>query len=215
VGPRRGLLVYLHGIADNRSGAAGLVQRFGARGFEVVAYDSRRHGQSEGDACTYGFLEKADLRRVLDQLDPGPIVLVGTSLGAAVALQAAAEDERISAVVAAETFSDLRTVAAERAPFFFPSGAIARAFELAEREGRFEVDAVSPLRAAAKINAPVLLIHGEADVDTPPDHSRRAFAALRGQKRLMIVPGAGHNASLQGEIWGEIESWIDSVLPRL
>jgi pimeloyl-ACP methyl ester carboxylesterase len=110
---RRGTLVYLHGVADNRTSGAGVVERFVKRGFDVVAYDSRAHGESGGDVCTYGFFEKRDLRRVLDTVGPGPIVLVGTSLGAAVALQEAALDPRVIAVVAAETFSDLRTVATE------------------------------------------------------------------------------------------------------
>src|SRR5437773_6737252 len=99
---RRGTIVYLHGIADNRTSAAGVIDRFGARGFDVVAYDSRAHGESEGDTCAYGWFEKQDLHRVLDTVRPGPIVLLGTSLGAAVALQEAAEDARVSAVVAAE-----------------------------------------------------------------------------------------------------------------
>jgi hypothetical protein len=60
-------------------------------------------------------------------------VLLGASLGAAVALQEAAEDPRVSAVVAAETFSDLRIVAAERAPFFFTRGIIGKALKLAEQ----------------------------------------------------------------------------------
>ena len=72
----------------------------------MIAYDSRAHGDSQGDACTYGFFEKEDLHRVIDTLGPGPVVLIGTSLGAAVALQEAADDRRVSAVVAAETFSD-------------------------------------------------------------------------------------------------------------
>jgi pimeloyl-ACP methyl ester carboxylesterase len=210
--PRRGTLVYLHGIADNRSSAVGSIQRFGNRGFDVVAYDSRAHGESEGDACTYGFYEKQDLRRVVDTLAPGPIVLLGTSLGGAVALQQAAEDARVSAVVAAETFSDLRTVGTERAPFFLTPGVIARAFRLAEQQGRFVVDAVSPVAAAAKITAPVLLIHGELDAETPPDHSRRVFDVVRGPKKLVIVPGAGHNGSLRAEVWDDIERWLDVVL---
>ena len=98
----------------------------------MVAYDSRAHGNSQGDACTYGFYEKEDLRSVLDTLDPGPIVLIGTSLGAAVALQAAADDSRVTAVVAAEVFSDLRTVARERAPFFLTEEVIRKAISLAE-----------------------------------------------------------------------------------
>ena len=211
--PRRGTVVYLHGVADNRTSGAGLVDRFGRRGFDVIAYDSRAHGESEGDACTYGYFEKVDLHRVLDAIvDPGPIVLIGTSLGAAVALQEASQDRRVVAVVAAETFSDLRTVATERAPFFFSAGVVARAFELAERQGRFQVDAVSPVAAASTLSQPVLLIHGADDTDTRPAHSQRVLAALAGPKRLILVPGAGHNQSLRGEVWPEIERWIDGVV---
>jgi uncharacterized protein len=133
--PRRGTLIYLHGSADNRTSGVGVIERFGARGFDVTAYDSRGHGESAGDVCTYGFFEKRDLYRVLDSVNPGPIVLVGTSLGAAVALQEAAEDRRVTAVVAAETFADLRAVATERAPFFFTPGIIAQAFRIAEQQG--------------------------------------------------------------------------------
>ena len=211
--PRRGTLVYLHGIADNRTSGAGVVERFVARGFDAIAYDSRAHGESDGTVCTYGFFEKEDLRRVLDTVSPGPIVLIGTSLGAAVALQEAALDNRVSAVVAAETFSDLRTVAIERAPFFFTSGIIKRAFDIAERQGRFQVDSVSPVAVAARITSPVLLIHGASDSKTPPDHSRRVFAALAGAKRLILVDGAGHNQSLRGEVWDEIERWLEGRVP--
>ncbi|MES2439416.1 MAG: alpha/beta hydrolase [Verrucomicrobiota bacterium] len=212
VGSRRGTLIYLHGVADNRASGAGVMERFRKRGFDVIAYDSRAHGESGGDACTFGFFEKEDLRRVLDTAGPGPVVLIGSSLGAAVALQLAAAEPRISAVVAAESFSDLRTVASDRAPFFFTSGMVERAFEIAEQNGRFQIGAASPLVAAKQIKAPVLLIHGAIDTDTRPDHARRIFAALAGPKHLMLVPDAGHNQSLQGNVWGGIERWIDSVL---
>ena len=207
--------MYLHGIADNRSSAAGVVERYTARGFQVIAYDSRAHGQSTGDACTYGVFEKRDLQRVLDATGSDRVVLIGTSLGGAVALQAAAGDSRVAAVVAAETFSDLRTVATERAPFVFTRGSIDRALRLAEQQGGFSVDAASPVSAAARIEAPVLLIHGAADRETPPDHSRRVFAALAGPKHLILVPGAGHNQSLRAEVWSEIDRWIDSALRRM
>lgn len=208
---RRGTLIYLHGVADNRASSAGLVDRFLPRGVEVIAFDSRAHGDSEGDVCTYGFYEKRDLARVIDTLGPGPIVVVGTSLGAAVALQAAAIDARISAVVAAETFSDLRTVAAERAPLIIKAGSFGRAIRLAEQLGRFEVDAVSPLQAAAAITAPVFLVHGAADRDTPPVHSQRVFERLAGPKHLELVPGAGHSGSLQPRVWSAIERWLADV----
>lgn len=211
-GEHRGTLIYLHGVADNRTSGSGVIDRFRKRGFDVVACDSRAHGESGGQACTYGYFEKEDLRRVLDTVRPGPVVLVGSSLGAAVALQLTAIDHRISAVVAAECFSDLRTVITERAPFFFTPGVIGRAIQLAEQRARFQIDSVSPETAARMIKVPTLIIHGAADSDTPPDHSRRVFAALAGPKRLILVPGARHNESLQGGIWTDIEHWIDGIL---
>jgi pimeloyl-ACP methyl ester carboxylesterase len=208
---RRGTVIYLHGVADTRAGGAGIAEHFVTRGFDVIAYDSRAHGESQGDTCTYGFFEKQDLRRVIDTIPAGPIVLLGNSLGAAVALQEAAMDVRITTVVAAETFSDLRTVAAERAPFFFSRGTIDRAFIVAERDGHFTAEDVSPVRAAPAIKAPVLLIHGAADKDTPPAHSERVFAALTGKKRMLIVPGAHHSQSL-GRAWDDVDRWIDETV---
>jgi len=211
-GARRGTVIYLHGIADNRGSGLTVAQRFSDRGFDVVAYDSRAHGDSGGEICTYGFYEKRDLQRVLDVLESGPVVVIGSSLGGAVALQAAAEDPRISAVVAAESFSDLRTVGTERAPWFFTTKTVRQAFALAENQGRFKVDEVSPMEAARHISVPVFLIHGARDHETPPDHARRIFDSLRGRRRLLMVEGAGHNQSLQPWVWSEIEGWIESVL---
>ncbi len=211
-GERRGTLVYLHGIADNRSSARGIIQRYTSRGLDVFAYDSRAHGESAGDTCTYGFFEKGDLRRIIDTAEPGPVILFGTSLGAAVAVQEAADDARVSGIVAAEIFSDLRTVARERAPFFLSAGTIDEAFRIAERDGQFKVDAVSPMAAASRISVPVLLIHGAEDKDTPPAHSERVMAALRGPKHLILVPGVGHNRSLSGDVWGSIDRWIDEAI---
>lgn len=210
-GPARGTVIYLHGVADNRGSSLGALRRVSSLGFDALAYDSRAHGASGGDVCTYGFYEKEDLRRVIDRVRQGPIVVIGTSLGAAVALQAAAEDPRIAAVAAAESFSDLRTVATERAPWFFTAGMVRQSLALAETQGRFLVDDVSPVRAAQRIAVPVLVIHGALDRETRPDHSRRIFDALRGPKRLLIVEGAGHNGSLTSSTWKEIEVWLDSV----
>jgi pimeloyl-ACP methyl ester carboxylesterase len=210
-GTSRGTIVYLHGVADNRGSSLGAA-RFTERGFDVVAYDSRAHGNSGGDACTYGFYEKRDLRRVLDMVDRVPIVVMGSSLGAAVALQAAAEDERIRGVVAAESFSDLKTIATERAPRFLTQSAIRKAFVIAETEGHFVVDEVSPVRAAPLIKVPVLLLHGALDRETPSAHSQRIFDALGGPRKLSIVDGAGHNQALGAATWPLIDEWLDEVL---
>jgi alpha-beta hydrolase superfamily lysophospholipase len=209
---KRGTLVYLHGVSDNRGTSVGIAEHFLARGFDVIAYDSRAHGESGGDACTYGVYEKQDLARVLDRVETRPIVLMGTSMGAAIALQAAAVDQRVAAVVAVSPFSDLRTAAIERAPFFASKGNIAEAFRLAEAEGKFRVDDASPVAAAARIAAPTLLIHGAKDDETPAAHSQRIFAALHDPKRLILVPNADHNHVVDARIWRDIDAWVDEAL---
>jgi len=189
-----------------------IADRFAPKGFDVLAYDSRAHGESTGDACTYGFHEKRDLMRVLDTVDARPIVVIGSSLGAAVAIQTAAEDDRIDAIVAVAPFSDLRTVAQERAPFFASKGNIDKALRIAEERASFRVDEVSPMAAAARIRVPVLVIHGEEDRETPPEHSRRVHARLRTSNRLIIVPEAGHNDCLTARVWTDIEGWLEAAL---
>ena len=211
--PRRGAIVYLHGIGDNKSGAAGVVERFGPLGFDVVAYDSRAHGKSQGEYCTYGVRERHDLQRVIATLAPGRVVLIGSSLGAGVAIQTAALDSRVSAVVAAEVFADLRSVATERGRrLWLPPWTITRAFPIAEQRIGFHIDEASTLAAAWRVTAPVLLLHGSDDEDTGPIHSQRVHDALAGPRELRFVPGARHNGTLSAPgVWDVIERWIVGV----
>jgi pimeloyl-ACP methyl ester carboxylesterase len=209
---RSAAVLYLHGAGDNRESGVWIAERLVRAGHDVVLYDGRAHGESTGDACTYGFYEKRDLSRVLDGLGIDRAVVIGVSLGAAVALQAAAEDPRIVAAVAVATFSDLEAVARERAPWFASEGQIREALAIAQREGRFELGEVSPARAARRIHVPVLLVHGARDVETRPVHSERVFAALAGPRRLSMVEGAGHGDALV-RAWPEVEAWMARAVP--
>jgi pimeloyl-ACP methyl ester carboxylesterase len=210
---RRGTVVYLHGIGDNRQSGIGVAKHLVPRGYDVVAFDSRAHGRSSGRVCSYGVHERDDVSRALDTLRVTDAILVGHSLGAAVALQAAASDPRVRAVVAASSFSDLTTIVEQRAQRFhlsprYVTAALARAGQI----GGFPVEAASPVAAATTIRVPVLLLHGAADHETPPEHSRRISAALRGPHRLVELPGVGHNEILgRAEAWDEIDSFLDAV----
>ncbi|MFN0007730.1 MAG: alpha/beta hydrolase [Planctomycetota bacterium] len=210
-GVRRGLVVYLHGSSDDRRGSVGIARQFTPRGFDVLAYDLRAHGQSGGDACTYGVLERRDLARILDGEPSGPVTLIGFSLGASVALQAAADDPRISLVVAIAPFSDLRTIVHDRSPFFVTRGQAEEALRLAGLEGGFAVDEASPVACAARIRCPVLLVHGAEDTATPPDHSRRIFDALTCPKELLLESSVGHEDPLGAEAWKRIEEAVETL----
>lgn len=203
-------VVYLHGIGDNRTSAIEVAERLVPLGYDVLAYDGRAHGDSSGSACTYGFLEKRDLALVLEQLGIERAILIGSSLGAAVALQAAPEDPRIIGVFADASFADLRTVMCERSAGSVTPGAIEAALARAGAEGGFEVGDVSPLRAAERIRVPVMLVHGEQDPLTSPEHARRLYAALGGSKRLGLYAGVGHVVPL-ALLWGELERWLAGV----
>jgi pimeloyl-ACP methyl ester carboxylesterase len=210
---KRGTIIYLHGTGDSRRWSPGIADHFTPAGYDLLAYDSRAHGESGGDACTYGVYERQDLLKVLAQVDHRPIILLGVSLGAGVALQATAETHEVAAVIAVSTFSDLRRVGEERAPFFASQRNIDDAFRLAEAEAKFHVDDASPLAAAPRIQVPVLIIHGAKDTDTVPAHSQRVYDALGGPKQLILVPGAGHNNALDGTVWRQMDAWLRAALP--
>ena len=80
---------------------------------------------------------------------------------------------------------------------------------MAEAQGKFKADDVSPLVAAARIAVPVLVIHGASDDETPPAHSVRVYDALHGPKQLLLVPHAGHNNSINANTWTTIDGWLD------
>ncbi len=208
-GKARGLVVLIHGKDINRSHFIEAAEAFTARGYAVLAYDQRAHGRSEGQYVTYGAKEVDDLRRFLDALRLKPVVLIGESLGAAVALQAAARDDRIRAVVAGASFSDLPTIVREKSPLLFSSEVRSNAVALAEKEGGFRVEDISPVRDAANIHVPALILVGLGDTYIAPTHSMRIYAALAGPKRLIRFDGVGHVDILtHSEAWTAIHNFV-------
>jgi pimeloyl-ACP methyl ester carboxylesterase len=211
--PGRELVVYLHGIADNRESGVAVARRLLPRGYPVFVFDARAHGRSTGDACTYGYYERHDVARALDALRAPRAILLGHSLGAAVALQAAAIDARIDGVVAASSFSDLETIVRERARWLHvPQRYVEPALVRAGVLGRFPPAQASPLALAPRVTVPVLLLHGAVDAKTGPDHSRRIARALGGPCRLVVLPGVGHDEILgREEAWREIVAFLESM----
>jgi uncharacterized protein len=211
-GTPRGLVIHQHARMYTRIGGIATAEALVPLGYAVLTFDLRAHGASGGDRCTYGVLEKGDLSRAIDAVGIAPVYVVGHSLGGAVALQAAAEDHRIRAVVAAAPFAELRAAVVDRlpAPLRLASD---RIVVLAEAEGGFRFADASPLAAAAHIDVPVLLVHGARDDSTPLADSQRILDALRGPKRLFVVAGAGHTDVLDAgsAAWPEIARFLDAL----
>jgi fermentation-respiration switch protein FrsA (DUF1100 family) len=164
-------------------------------------YDQRNHGQSGGKDTTYGYYEKYDLYSLVDwvyrNLGDGALVgTMGESLGAAISIQHAAVDPRISFVISDSSFSDLKTQFKYRLNYdyrlsAFPFINLADFFTTILTGLSF--DSVSPERDCAAITQPALFIHGSQDKYIPPSMAQRLFnKKVHGIKKLLIAPNARH-----------------------
>jgi len=210
----RGLVVLVHGKDINRQHFSIEAARFTSRGYQVLAFDQRAHGASEGVRTTFGHREVDDLRRGLDLLEAERVVLIGESLGAAVSIQTAARDPRVVGVVAGASFSDLSTIVAEHRPFFFNDETFSAAVKLAEADAGFSVDNISPANDSRAIAVPFLILHGTKDGFIHPDHARRIHTAAPASE-LVWLPGVGHiDVLVHDAAWERIEEWLDEKVDR-
>ncbi len=201
-GPALGTVIYLHGIADCKIDGIGMARWLREQRYNVFLYDSRRHGESGGEFCTFGYFEKQDLVAVIDHLtarpDLGavPIALFGTSMGAAVAIQGAAIDKRIRAVIAENSFATLRTIFDDyqkrmvKLPFHYLRNLVLKRSELT---AGFQANAVSPVEAVGKIGIPLLIIVAEEDHLIKAEYSYRLYASAKEPKELFSIEGASHS----------------------
>jgi dipeptidyl aminopeptidase/acylaminoacyl peptidase len=201
--------VVLHGVKKNRTDVlrAALILRR-AR-FNVLVFDGRGHGNSEGRYVTYGFYERRDVESAIEwlvkqkKIERGRIGLVGESMGAAIALQVAAHNPWVRAVWADSPFASLRRVTEEfvRRVTGLP-GAVLNpvlwtTIQVANYRGKFDVRSVDPLALAARIKCPVHLVHGTADQVIAIAHSKAIYEALGGEKEIWFVEGARHARSIR------------------
>jgi pimeloyl-ACP methyl ester carboxylesterase len=197
------VIVMVHGAGANRADAsngmldiaAGLVQN----GFNVLTFDLRGCGESEGDMVSGGYFEKRDLEGAVAYLKErgfDRIGVLGFSLGAVTSLLAAPEDPDIDAIVSDSSFADLNDImkpefhARTKAPGFFLTPILL----LIKVMYGVDFPAIRPIGKVADIAPrPVFFIHGEADETIPVAHAQRLYeAADNPADELWTVPGAGH-----------------------
>ena len=107
-------VVIVHGYADSRIGALAWAEPIVRQvGCNVLVFDLRGHGESEGAFTTAGLRERFDVEQVVNQLramrpgETSQLFLLGTSMGAAIALAAAAQTgEGLAGVIADSPVAD-------------------------------------------------------------------------------------------------------------
>lgn len=198
----KGTIFYLHGVGDCKIDGIRFAKLMHDNNFHVLLYDSRQHGKSGGTYCTYGYYERQDVPTIINyvvsrtDLVPGKIGLFGTSMGAAVAIQAAAIDKRIAGVCAENSFSTLRKIFDDyqkrliKLPFHYLRNLVIIHSEL---RARFKATNVSPLEAVKNLSIPLLIIYGTEDHLIKHEYSLQLFEAANEPKAILAVKGAAHN----------------------
>jgi alpha-beta hydrolase superfamily lysophospholipase len=187
--PSAGVLV-LHGAGSQKESHFDFARAAIALGLGVLSFDQRGHGESrgclDGRAVTDVVAMAGVLRGAL--APPAAVALRGSSLGAYLAILAAA-DARAQAVVAIcpASAGGLRRGLARDA---FSFAADRPALEALLDSGELEP-------AVAALRCPLLLLHAQGDEQVPVQHSRELARACRAPgSRLIEVPG-GHHRSVQ------------------
>ena len=200
-------IVICHGVGANKSDFTELAASLSHRGYFVLLFDFRAHGESGGRRTSLGLHEQKDIEATLaflktrrDTIDPKRIGIYGFSMGGSTAILAAAKTGAFSAVVADSAFTSLRDQAREAIIGFYhlPAFPFLHLTVLGyELSFQTRVDAVAPVKVIAAIApTPVLIIAGEGDKLIPADNGRKLYAAAGEPKELWIIPGADHGGTL-------------------
>jgi fermentation-respiration switch protein FrsA (DUF1100 family) len=175
-------------------------------GFNVLLFDSRRHGESGGERVTLGYEERLDYQGAIAYLQERQpedrIALLGVSMGAAAALLAASENSVVEAVVADSSFLSLDHTVTHHLKLFwglprFPLGDELLFF--IERKGGFRREGLNVEVAVQKIGSrPLLFVAGSEDRRMPVEVQRRLYRAAESEKsQFLVVEGAPHGAAFR------------------
>lgn len=234
-------LLLIHGFTGTARGDLGDLIDTLAGPYRVIAPDLRGYGASRPPNRDFppDFYERdaADVAAMLDQIGAGPVVVLGFSDGAEVALLlAAARPDLVRGVVAwgvSGVISPEELASVERWLPVSAWGAEREAWkqEIIERHGAEQLEPmingwVSAARAiaarggnicyqqVADIRCPVLLVNGDSEVgNTPRDVKRLAERIPDG--RLLFVADCGHAIQKErpAELTRQIRRFLDDLSP--
>ena len=191
--PRKGAVILLaHGYGDNRPEWVHAL--LAKKGYGVLAWDARAHGESDGEISTIGYLEVLDVKAALDyvlaQSDVEHVGAWGGSMGGATLIRATAQFPEIQALFVDSSFASLN----EEFDFLVPYPFInPLAKFIAERQTGIPLDQIDPLDDIAQISPrPVYIVHGTGDTVAPPDAGEKLFNAANEPRFLWVEEDAAH-----------------------
>jgi hypothetical protein len=196
----RPTVVFFHGNGDNWGGGAAATERLAAAGFGVLLPEYRGYAGNPGSPSEAGLYQ--DGRAALAWLGrrgiaPERIVIIGNSLGSGVATQMAIEHDP-AALVLISPFTSLAGVAEEKL-WWTPARWLVR-------------DRFDNLAKIGRIDAPVLVLHGDQDGVIPFAHGRPLAAAARAG-HFVPFAGIGHELAFTGAAKAALGNWLAALEP--
>ncbi len=196
----RGGVVLVHGFTATRrlDTVAAQAQSLAEAGFEVLAYDARGHGMSEGES-TLGHLEVLDVDAAVSHLrgSTPQVVAVGASMGAIAVLAYARNEPNLAGVVLVSIASSWRTMITLRglAAALFTRTPAGRAYMRRATGTRISprwVSAGVATEDVRRLDIPVALVHGRQDAMIRPQAALEVYRAASEPRRIEIVDDMGH-----------------------
>ena len=205
----RGTVILVHGLNRSRIEMVKKVPFLHAHGWNALLFDLRHHGESGGDASSFGAHEKQDVHAATElarKKSAVPVVLWGVSLGAASATLAAAEDPSVAGLVCDSSYRSLRDTVAHHMTLartwrwwmrIVPSWPVGdEVVYWIGRRGRFDPDAVDVRAAAGRLNGrPALFVCNSGDRRMPAEIAFDLKAAAGDHASVLVVPGNSHGGA--------------------
>ncbi|MFW6006121.1 MAG: alpha/beta hydrolase [Candidatus Bipolaricaulota bacterium] len=168
--------------------------------FDVLLFDPRSTGESEGDRYGFGYFESQDIAHAVEFLKKEKGVKAvgvwGGSAGASAAIIAGLESSGIDAIVADSPYANLKIAASNYGKenedkvmqVFFPFYMGIARFSL-----NFDVYGKTNLvKRVEELEVPLFLIHGLEDRALGPINSQLIYENAGGPRRIWLVEGAWH-----------------------
>jgi alpha-beta hydrolase superfamily lysophospholipase len=189
--PAKGIILFLHGNAQNISYHLPSVAWFTLQGFDVFMLEYRGFGLSQGSASIKGALTDIDraIRFIKIHFPASKLILFGQSIGATLGFWSLANSpfrSDIKAAIIESPFASYRVIARDKIrniPLIWP---------IIYPLTWFISDKWSPNQIKSPINVPLLLLHGTADEIVPVTHSRKLKYLLNSDSSYLEVEAANH-----------------------
>ena len=197
-GPAAGACLVAHGNGGNLSHRGRLAADLAVTlNRSVLLFDYPGYGKSEGKPTEQGCYDSAETAYAWltneQQVPPAKIILVGESLGGAVAVELATHHDH-EALVLTKTFTSLPAAAKVHYPCLPVHTLMSNRFDNLARIGRCK--------------KPVLIAHGTADRVVPFEQGEELFAAANEPKRFVRLEGEDHNDWLTERFYTELKQFL-------